>query len=69
MYKLFEPFEGLSSTRTFHNLQSYMQVPLHPQLAACTHEQLMLPESLIKLQNMFTVVLIALAMAEGCEIF
>jgi hypothetical protein len=46
-----------------------MQVPLHPQLAASTHEQLMLPESLIKLQNMFTVVLIALAMSEGCEIF
>jgi hypothetical protein len=46
-----------------------MQVPLHPQLAACWHEHILLPKSLIKLQNTFTVMLIALAMSEGCEIY
>jgi len=46
-----------------------MQVPLHPQLAASWHEHILLPESMVKLQNMFTVILIALAMSEGCELY
>ena len=50
-----------------HNLQSYMQVPLHPLLAS-HHEQL-LSEPLIKLQNLFTVVLIAAGLAEGSDVF
>lgn len=50
-----------------HNLQNYMQVPLHPLLAG-HHEQL-LSEPLIKLQNLFTVVLIAAALAEGSDVF
>lgn len=46
-----------------------MQVPLHPELATSSQDQILLPEYLIKLQNLFTVVLIALAMCEGCDIF
>lgn len=69
VYKLFEPFEGFSSTKTFYNLQSYLQVPMHPQLATASQDHLLLPDSLVKLQNLFTVVLIALALAEGCEIY
>jgi hypothetical protein len=44
-----------------------MQVPLHPLLLA-HHEQL-LSEPLIKLQNLFTVILLAVALADGSDAF
>ena len=67
VYKLFEPLEGLTGTRALQNLQNYMQVPLHPLLA--NHHEQLLSEPLIKLQNLFTVVLIATALAEGSDVF
>jgi hypothetical protein len=44
-------------------------VPLHPQLATSWHDHILLPQSIIKLQNVFTVVLTALAMSEGCQLY
>lgn len=44
-----------------------MQVPLHPLLL--THHEQLLAEPLIKLQNLFTVIILAVALAEGSEVF
>jgi len=42
---------------------------MHPKLGETSHDQLFLSDSVIKLQNLFTVVFIALAMCDGCDIF
>lgn len=44
-----------------------MQVPLHPLLL--THHEQLLSEPLIKLQNLFTVILLAIALAEDSDVF
>jgi len=59
---LFDPLEGLSASRSVHNLDSYMQVPMHPRLASVTGDHMLLSDSLIKVQNVFTVAMIALTM-------
>lgn len=31
-YKLYEPLDGITNTRFLYNVQSYLEVPIHPHL-------------------------------------
>jgi hypothetical protein len=66
-YKIFDPLDRISSSHSLHQLESYLQVPLHPGILALS-EHVLLPDALVKEQNSLTVGLIALAMCECCEV-
>ena len=51
-----------TNTRSLYNIQSFMEVPMHPHLELTQQENQILTEPQIKQQNLFTVILIAFSL-------
>jgi hypothetical protein len=55
----------LTGTRSMINFQNQLQVPLHPFLANSSDH--IISDHLIKLQNLFTVISLALGLIDGSD--
>lgn len=64
VYKIFDPFDRGTASRSYPNLSSYLQVPAHPSLNSY-REHALLPEDTVRQQNTLTIGMIALSMCEG----
>lgn len=55
----------MTGTRSMINLQNQLQVPLHPFLV--NNSDHIISDHLVKLQNLFTVISLALGLIEGSD--
>ena len=61
IYKIFDPFDRGTSSRSYPNLSTYLQVPAHPELKKHS-ENIVLPDNIVRQQNLLTIGLTALSM-------